>query len=89
MESFTKNIFNQKQRKQPLDLDIIKNVIAFGAIKRIFDIYIPSLNLKLPRKYSMNRGTQNNVNVLSVVYWNRCWRYILKTYLMQTKQSNH
>ncbi len=44
MKCFTKNIFYQ--RKQSLDLDIIKNVITYGVIKRIFGIYMASLNLK-------------------------------------------
>ncbi len=40
--------------KQPSDLDIIKHVITYAAIRRTFDIYMARLNLKLHRKYFMN-----------------------------------
>ncbi len=41
----SKIICYPNQKKQPLDLDIIKDVTTYDAIKRIFDIYGSSLNL--------------------------------------------
>ncbi len=40
VESVTKNISYQNQRKQPLDLDIIQNIFTYGAINSAFLILI-------------------------------------------------
>ncbi len=41
----TKNICDQTQRKEPLDLDINQNVLVSGVIKPLFDINITSFIL--------------------------------------------
>ncbi len=60
VESFTLNIFDQNHINQPLDLDINKNVIKYGDIKCIFDIYTSSSNVILHRKCCMHEETKQN-----------------------------
>ncbi len=54
---YTKIIFDQNLNKQPLDLDINKDVCTYDDIKSICDIDMASLNLKWQRNCFMNRNT--------------------------------
>ncbi len=60
LKFYIKNIFAVIQRKHPMDLNTNQNVFRDGDIETICDIQMASFNLKLHRKYFMNRETQMN-----------------------------
>ncbi len=61
----TKNICDDIQRKQRLELDINQKVLVFGVIKPLFDIHITSFILRLHRKKILISGTKKKfINVM-------------------------
>ncbi len=62
---FTENICDQMEMKEPLELDINKNVFASGVIKLLFDINVTNFIFKLHRKKIFISETK--INFLNIM----------------------